>query len=423
MRKPLLYRAAAVVAGALLALTGASTAFAGGNGGNHGNGGGYNQGGSNTGGSNTEKCTTGDFDQVPQFTFDNGTATANFSLSEGAKCAPTDVTLVSYLAPRPQFDVPQFLFAHHTVTVSPDQRSASLTVDVPDCNTQVDLFVGGEQDIIEKLVEGGKRYGDTKLQYWNGGASNCVQPAVQYVSNCDGSIDLSLSNNGKLSGYPVTFEISYGGQKQSVTVANGQATTEPIHIPAGGGTITVSADKLKPVTIDWTRPEACGPTATAKNDCTTVTVTVTNPEKNVPAKADVTYGDSTKSVTVAPGTAEDVTFTAGEATTATVAFPGLTGVKPLTVDVVKAECTSASPSTPSSESPSASPSPSGSTTPTAGTTTTPATAPSTTPVSNDSNLPTTGAAAGTIAGGAALLLIIGGVLFFLARRRKVNFTA
>jgi len=407
LKKPLL-RAAVVLASALLGLGAVATS-------------------AQATGNAVSPCVAANF-TADNFVFANGGATASFALRPNANCAPTEVTLVSYLAPRPNFDVPQFLFAHATTTVSTDQKSASLTVKVPNCNTQVDLFVGGEKDIIDTLVEGGPRYNDKKIRYFNGGEKDsygdqdCVQPAVQSVPNCDGSVDLSLSNNGALSGYPVTFEVSYGGQTTKVTVAKGEATKEPIHVPAGSGTITVKAKKLDTVTINWVRPQTCRPTATAKNDCSTVTVTVSNPEKNVPVEAEVTYGGSTKTVSVKAGASEDATFPAGSATTATVAFPGLQGVDKLTVDVEKKkECHTDSPSTPATTTP----------TPTASTSTPtepPATAsspvgPSTTPVSDVGHLPKTGSPTSTVAGGAALLLIIGGVLFFLARRRKTKFTA
>jgi len=408
LRKPFL-RAAVVLASALLGVGAVATSA---------------QATGNTG----KPCVSANF-TADNFVFDNGGATANFALRGDANCAPTEVTLVSYLAPQPKFDVPQYLFAHATTTVSAGQRSGSLTVKVPNCNTQVDLFVGGEKDIIDSLVEGGPRYNDKKIKWFNGGDQDCVQPAVQSVPNCDGSVDLSLSNNGELSGYPVTFEVSYGGRTTRVTVAKGEATKEPIHVPAGSGTITVKAKKLDTVTINWARPDTCLPTATAKNDCTTVTVTVSNPEKNVPVDAEVTYGDDTKTVSVKAGTSEDATFPAGSATTATVAFPGLPGVAKLTVDVAKKECGTAPPSSPATPSSPSSPSTPSTGTPTAtastsvpATTTTPAAAPSTTPVA-DVSLPKTGSAAGPVAGGAALLLIIGGVLFYLARRRKVKFTS
>src|SRR5689334_19445683 len=89
-------------------------------------------------GGNQNPCVSANF-TADNFVFANGGATANFALREGARCAPTEVTLVSYLAPQPKFDVPQYLFAHATTTVSADQRSGSLTVKVPNCNTQVDL--------------------------------------------------------------------------------------------------------------------------------------------------------------------------------------------------------------------------------------------------------------------------------------------
>ena len=98
----------------------------------------------------------------------------------------------------------------------------------------------------------------------------------------------------------------------------------------------------------------------------------------------------------------------------------------------KQKCVPTSPSpSPSESSPSPSPSestptpsPSVSTPPSE--TPTPSASPSATPivpVGNNSNLPVTGAATGSIAAGAAVLLAIGGGLFFMARRRKLKFTA
>jgi LPXTG-motif cell wall-anchored protein len=417
MKKSLpLYRAAIVLASALIGVAGAASAANAGGNGNHGGGdGGY-----------------GHCDSTPSYDhhldIKNGVATATVSVARGTKlCSPQDVTLVSYFAPRPQFATPQYLFESKTATLTNDQPTAVITVNVPDCNTQVDLFKGGDKDVINPIVDKGSLYGDKKLDWFNGGTQNCVQPAVQSVENCDGSVDLQLSNNGvvpgKPSGYPVDFKISYGGQTRTVTVESGKGATYTV--PAGSGQITVSADRLTTETISWTRPATCVPAATAANDCKTVTVTVTNPEHNIEVKAEVTYGTEKKSVTVAAGTSADVSFTAGTATSATVAFPDLGDVQPLNVAVVSGECASTPPTTvpaTPTESASASPSvsPSASTTPA---TATPSAAPSTTPVSNGGSLPLTGAAGGTIAGGAALLLIIGGVLFFLARRRKVNFTA
>ncbi|WP_430783975.1 LPXTG cell wall anchor domain-containing protein [Actinoplanes sp. G11-F43] len=419
MKNPLRVRhVVAALAGALLGLT-ALTNPAGATGGNHG-------------GSKGKLFTH-------TFTIKDGVATATITPKRDVKAEK--VTLVSYFAPKPNFAVPQYVFESKTGVLEKKNGTVELQVNVPDCNTQVDLFFGGEDDVLNPL-DGNKRYGDKKLGektglggrsegpagFFNGGKQDCVQPAVQPVALCDGTVDLQLSNNGALSKFDVTFRVTANGIDKTVKVPAGQGET--VKIPAGAGTIKVTEPRMKEFTYTWSRPETCVPVAVGQNDCTTVTVTVTNPEGNTPAKSEVTYGTETKTVTVAPGTSEPVTFPAGEATTATVSYPEITGTEPVTVPVEKADCPSPSPSnTPSEEppaSPSASPSAPASESPSASAST--STSPvATTPVAGegggDGELPLTGSAAASVAGGAFLLLVAGGVFFFLARRRKINFTA
>ncbi|WP_433791825.1 hypothetical protein [Actinoplanes sp. CA-252034] len=373
------------------------------------------------------------------FTINGGIATATVTPNSDLDVAE-EVTLVSYFAPKPQFATPQYVFESKTGTLKEKNGVVTLEVAVPDCNTQVDLFFGGQKDVIDPL-DGSRYYGDTKLGekkgpgsrsqgpagWFNGGNKACVQPAVQPVAQCDGTVDLQLSNNGKLSKYDVEFRVTGAGFQKTVKVAAGKGET--VEVPAGVGEVKVTAPGLQDFTYSWTRPETCVPTAAGENDCKTVTITVTNPEGNTPAKAEVKYGSETKTTTVAPGASELVTFPAGEATTATVTYPEITGTEPVIVGVKKGECSSPSPSasvstTPSdnpSDNPSESPSesPSGS----ASASTSPV---ATTPVAGDDedgSLPLTGSATAGIAGGAFLLLVAGAVLFILARRRKVNFTA
>jgi hypothetical protein len=375
---------------------------------------------------------------VHTFEIKGGKATATVTPSVNLKDAE-EVTLVSYFAPKPNFAVPQYVFQSRTGTLEKKDGVVTLEVEVPDCNTQVDLFFGGQKDVLDPL-DGEKRYGNLKLGekdglgkrstgpagWFNGGNKNCVQPAVQPVPQCDGTVDLQLSNNGALSKYDVTFQVKGTGFEKAVKVAAGKGET--VEVPAGAGTITVSADGMTDFTYTWARPETCVPSAGGVNDCTNVIVTVTNPEGNTPAKADVTYGSETKSTTVAPGASEQVTFPAGEANTATVTYPEIAGTEPVTVEVTKTDCptepstpASEEPSTPASEEPSTPASEEPSATPSATVSSTPVV---TTPVSDDEpTLPVTGAAAGGVAGGAALLLIVGAGLFFMARRRKLNFKA
>ncbi|MEV6350369.1 hypothetical protein [Actinoplanes sp. NPDC051851] len=369
-------------------------------------------------------CTAKNF-QATSFKLDGGFAEIQTTMKTA--CKPQEVTLVTYLAPQPKFAVPQYLFASQTETLSLDNKSQTFKVALPDCNTQADLFIGGQKDIIETLVEGGARYNDKKIAYFNGGTSDCVQPAVQYSASCDGTVTLNLANNGQLSGVAVDFTVKYGEKTQVVSVPKGES--RDLIVPADSGAITVSAKKLETTTINWALPENCAPSAAATNDCTSTTITVNNPESNGTVSAEVTYNGETKTVSIASGASESVSFKAAEAATASVKFPG-SRLAELTVDVVLGECSNPEPSTSVSVTPSASASASPSASASASTSTSASTSESPTPVttSTDSDddggeLALTGAAASSIAGGAALLLIVGAGLFFMARRRKVNFKA
>jgi hypothetical protein len=326
-------------------------------------------------------------------------ATATVTLDDDVDlCDDEPVTLVTYYAPRPEFAAPQYVLDHQTLTIDNEHREVNLTAAVPDCNNQVDLFFGGADDIIAEITADGPRYGDAKLgsakgpgsrskgpQGWsNGGSKGCTQPAVEPVSQCDGSVDLALSNTGEPSRYPVEFTVTAGDFTKTVTIATGEGGT--VHVPAERGRITVTADGQQIRTYDWTRPDDCAaPAVTVANDCATVTVTVTNPAGAVPAIAVITYGRAKKSMTVAAGSSGTVTFPAGAATEVEVAFRGL-GLEPLTAVLNKVDCP-----------------------PAAG--------------GSAGGLPVTGTAAGVIAGGAAVLLIAGVVLFLVARRRRIRFAA
>lgn len=332
-----------------------------------------------------------------EFAVSGDRATATVSLDEGVKlCDPEPVTLVSYFAPRPEFATPQFVFAQQSATLTNDQRRVELAVLLPACHTQVDLFFGDGDDVIEEITEDGPRYGDRKLgskagpgarshgpRGWhNGGSSGCRQPDVASVSQCDGTVDVTLSNTGEISRYPVEFTVTAGDFRRTVTVAPNQG--ESVRVPAGSGDITVTADGMPAQTIRWERPEDCPPpTVVVRGDCETVTVTVRNPDGVTPATAEVTYADRTGSVTVAAGESAAVTFPAAPANTVTVAFPGL-GVEPVEATLETRDCA----------------------------------------VPGDGaggGLPVTGAAAGGIAAGAAVLLAIGAALFLIARRRRTTF--
>ncbi len=333
-------------------------------------------------------------------------STATVKLGDGIKlCQEEPVTLVSYFAPKPQFSVPQYTYDSDTGVISNEKRSVDLVVDVPKCNTQVDLFFGGADDIIGEITEGGKRYGDLKLgskngsgarskgpQGWfNGGSKTCQTPAVEPVSQCDGTIAVNLSNDGLTDKYPIEFTVKAGEFSKTVTVTKGKGET--VVVPAGSGPVTVSAPDMKDVTYEWTSPADCAlPTVTVENDCKAVTVTVANPEGVQLTTARVTYGDEVKDVAVAPGKTEKVSFKAGEAPYATIEFSGL-DVEPVKATLGEVDCDNGGGTGGGSGD------------------------------EDGPTLPITGPVAGSIAGVAVLLLIAGGVFFFIARRRKVTFTA
>src|SRR6185312_3121143 len=73
-------------------------------------------------------------------------------------------TLLSYFAPRPQFATPQYVYGTpDSDFVSATQTEITLNVEIPDCHTQVDLIWGDKDQVIDEIVDGGKRYDNKKL--------------------------------------------------------------------------------------------------------------------------------------------------------------------------------------------------------------------------------------------------------------------
>ncbi len=82
-------------------------------------------------------------------------------------CDTEPVTLVSYRMPNAtsaNWSTPQYLFDSDT-KYFPKTKNAKveLKVKLPACFTQVDLFFGGQSNIINPMVDGGALYGDRKL--------------------------------------------------------------------------------------------------------------------------------------------------------------------------------------------------------------------------------------------------------------------
>ncbi|HEU4423454.1 MAG TPA: hypothetical protein VFR67_13060 [Pilimelia sp.] len=127
-------------------------------------------------------------------------------------------------------------------------------------------------------------------------------------------------------------------------------------------------------------PPAPVPTAAGKSECDSLTVTVSNPKGGAPVKATIKYGTQSKSIRVAAGGSDKVTFPASTTEVATVTFPELD----LEIDVAYAKPENCG---------------------------------------GGGGLPVTGAAVGGSVAAAAVLLATGGGLVVATRRRRVRFTA
>ncbi|MFI7605552.1 cell wall anchor protein [Micromonospora sp. NPDC049366] len=341
-------------------------------------------------------------------TFDGPKGTATVKLDGDLPlCGDTKqyFTLVSYFAPRPQFATPQYVYGTpDSDFVGGNQTEIELNVEIPNCHTQVDLIWGDKDAVIDPLVEGGKRYDNLKLGspgapgnrstgpngWWNGGDKSCTTPASTFASNCDGTVTVSLSNDGKISKYPVEFEVKgENGFSKKVTVEPGKANTDTVVPAESAGKIEVLVDGkvIEGGTYSWQRPEDCPlPTVTTEADCKNFTLTASNPEGGLPVKVEFSYEGKTETRTVAAGKSESVTFKAGKADKALVSLPELE-LEMEALYTPEGECGGGGGG------------------------------------GEEPGLPVTGAAAGGIAAGALALLAIGAVLFVVARRRRVRFTA
>ncbi|RKE10542.1 LPXTG cell wall anchor domain-containing protein [Catellatospora citrea] len=241
-----------------------------------------------------------------------------------------DFLLVSYFAPSKKATWPQYALDHAVGTIDADTRTVELRVDVPPCYTQVDLVWGGERELIDPMTEGGTRYNDKKLgskgapgnrstgpQGWyNGGDASCTAPAAAFVSNCDGTVTVKVSNGGK---YKAEFTVAHGGTRKTVVVEPGKSVE--VAVPAGAGEIVVSEQGKQVGKHTWSRPEDCPlPTMVVESTCDTFVLKVSNPKAGKAARVAAAYGTQSKAVTVAAGATETIVFVPSSATTATVDF-------------------------------------------------------------------------------------------------------
>ena len=143
-------------------------------------------------------------------------------------------------------------------------------------------------------------------------------PNATFASACDGSVTVTLSNAPeakKAADFTVTGE---GGFTESKSVAAG--ATANVLVPAasaGAITVLVGTEVLKE--SEWEDPGTCAPVAVAsKSDCTSLTVSVENPEGNRPRQVTVASGSATETFTLAAGASREFPYPATTGTTATV---------------------------------------------------------------------------------------------------------
>jgi hypothetical protein len=306
-------------------------------------------------------------------------------------------SLASYFTTSSSFAYPQYLHDAKTKWITPNDNKIKLRVDVPRCYRQLDLVFG--EEVYEELVEGGPLYGDRKLgspgapgntsegppAWFNGGHKECVAPAADFVSECDGSVTVHLTNPSKV---PSTAVFTVSGVEGTTSVEAGESATVTVPASYQGEIVVTEKNRKKPVgTYTWERPvDACAaPTAEFASTCDYLLLKLVNPEGNAPIVATVSYAGETGTVTVPAG---DEGIGAE--------FPPADGDLVVTFEgydeVFKGTYTK--------------------------------------PADCDAGggggggpLPVTGPQAGALAGGAALILAAGGALFLMARRRRIRFTA
>ena len=210
-------------------------------------------------------CRVGDGDCAPaaearfthQLTVLRGRALAQVALAAGVLlCADEEVTLVSYL---PRAGQAAELYDHQTLTIGNQQREIGLFVGVPECQTQVALFFGASADI----TTGGPEYGDRLLgsdagpgarsagprAIYEGETPGCGEPAVPPVVTVENDCD-AVTVTVAAEGTPVTAEVAYGTEKQTLTVAAGTSATATFE-PGTATSVRVSYldSELAPATV------------------------------------------------------------------------------------------------------------------------------------------------------------------------------
>jgi len=192
-----------------------------------------------------------------QLTVLRGRALAEVALAAGVLlCAEEQVTLVAY---RPRVGQAAELYDHQTLTIGNNQRQIGLLVSVPECQTQVALFFGASADI----TAGGPEYGDRLLgsdagpgarsagprAIYEGETPGCGEPEEPPVVTVENDCD-AVTVTVAAGGTPVTAEVVYGTERQTLTVAAGTSATAPFE-PGTATSVQVSYldSELPPATV------------------------------------------------------------------------------------------------------------------------------------------------------------------------------
>jgi hypothetical protein len=269
-----------------------------------------------------------------------------------------------------------------TQRVAGDAKEASLTVQVK---------------WSDEFTEWDKKTGTVQL----GGSctKDAPKPDAHLASSCD-EATVTLAN-GKDAKLAAEFTIKNDGKlvKEVVIKAGGEPVNVTIPAKEAGTIVVTEKHSDKPILQGkWEKPKDCAPDESKggfQATCDSLIFGIDNTE-----------GRKTVTLTLTPNKGEAKTLTVKAGEKGEVTFKGVKGLEVTpTEDGVEYESVSWDKEKPKDCDASASPSPS---TPGEG---------------GGGGLPVTGAAAGGIASGAGVLLAIGAVLFFMARRRKVKFTA
>lgn len=215
-----------------------------------------------------------------------------------------------------------------------------------------------------------------------------AQPVVSSGSTCE---DLVVTVENPDDGAPVSaLVVTSTGDSEAVELAPGESAN--LSFPGTEGlTYQVIINDQAVHEGAWEDPGDCElefelPVAAAAT-CDSIIVEVTNPLTDFPIEVAVSTGDTTEVLTVEPGSTAEAAFPAQEGTVATVSVEG---GEPLEIPWEAPEDCDGGPVEPAEPQPS---------------------------------LPVTGSKTPLVVGAAVLLLALGGGLFWFARRRRITFTA